>query len=438
MINSIIEAIIQIWRNAMANECFAMAVFIIVLIGMIRCGLTTSLYVCVCLWHGLEHPWKWIKNKYHISKEKRKEDLKRRQKKTGGNIGTLPNNNKESSCPFLPNICINLRESFNKRITRNEQPNNQLRKQTITDVQKTTKLTNDTIKWSEIITGLSALSAIIFAIYSVLALLAMENYLEKYNIGYINAHLPSYSFILYSAIAVIVMAIMMLILFPIYVYISERVNPQQICWWFLSRWITYIGINLILAVYMVLSIEFLSSSRKINTIDITSVKSAWHYLMNPKIKIMILTISVLVSVLAAFMETLYKFMRKKENWIPSFLVIALTLMGITIFVPIEIKDEGNFATVHIQATEDIKAWTTNALIADDGKQVWAIVYETKTYYFVEPLIDTTDAHANGIKGKEKIAAQYEIDKNHYMMLDKVGTIVYGAETVKQLKSMERE
>ena len=189
---------------------------------------------------------------------------------------------------------------------------------------------------------------------------------------------------------------------------------------------------------MVLSIEFLSSSRKINTIDITSVKSAWHYLMNPKIKIMILTISVLVSVLAAFMETLYKFMRKKENWIPSFLVIALTLMGITIFVPIEIKDEGNFATVHIQATEDIKAWTTNALIADDGKQVWAIVYETKTYYFVEPLIDTTDAHANGIKGKEKIAAQYEIDKNHYMMLDKVGTIVYGAETVKQLKSMERE
>lgn len=83
MINSIIEAIIQIWRNAMANECFAMAVFIIVLIGMIRCGLTTSLYVCVCLWHGLEHPWKWIKNKYHISKEKRKEDLKRRQKKRG-------------------------------------------------------------------------------------------------------------------------------------------------------------------------------------------------------------------------------------------------------------------------------------------------------------------------------------------------------------------
>lgn len=74
----------------------------------------------------------------------------------------------------------------------------------------------------------------------------------------------------------------------------------------------------------------------------------------------------------------------------------------------------------------------------NGKQIWAIVYETKTYYFVEPLIDTTDANANGIKGKEKITTQYEIDKNHYMMLDKVGTIVYGAETVKQLKSMERE
>lgn len=157
----------------------------------------------------------------------------------GKNIGTLPNNNKKSSWPCLPNICINRRknliESFNKRITRNAQPNNQLSKQTIADVQKTAKLTNDTIKWPEIITGLSALSTIIFAIYSVLALLAMENYLEKYNIGYINAHLPSYSFILYSAIAVIVMAIIMLILFLIYTCISERVNPQQIGQWFVSR-----------------------------------------------------------------------------------------------------------------------------------------------------------------------------------------------------------
>lgn len=442
MISSIIEAIIQIWRNAMANECFAMTVFIIVLIGMIRCSLITFLCVYVCLWHRLGHPWKWIKNKYHISKENRKENSNRRQKKMEKNIGTLPNNNKKSSWLFLPSICINRRknliESFNKRIMRNAQPNNQLSKQTIADVQKTAKLTNDTIKWPEIITGLSALSTIIFAMYSVLALLAMENYLEKYNIGYINAHLPSYSFILYSAIAVIVMAIIMLILFLIYTCISERVNPQQIGWWFVSRWFIYIAISLILTAYMVLSIEFLSSNRKINAIDITSVKSTWYYLMNPKIKIMILTISVLVSTLAALMETLYKFIAKKENWIPSFLIIALALMGTTIFVPIEIKDEGDFATVHIQATEDIKAWTTNTLIADDGKQIWAIVYETKTYYFVEPLIDTTDANANGIKGKEKITTQYEIDKNHYMMLDKVGTIVYGAETVKQLKSMERE
>ena len=100
------------------------------------------------------------------------------------NIGTLPNNNKKSSWLFLPSICINWRknliESFNKRIMRNAQPNNQLSKQTIADVQKTAKLTNDTIKWPEIITGLSALSTIIFAMYSVLALLAMENYLEKY------------------------------------------------------------------------------------------------------------------------------------------------------------------------------------------------------------------------------------------------------------------
>lgn len=58
-------------------------------------------------------------------------------------------------------------------------------------------------------------------------------------------------------------------------------------------------------------------------------------------------------------------------------------------------------------------------------------------YQMTPL-HRTDCNANGIKGKEKITTQYEIDKNHYMMLDKVGTIVYGAETVKQLKSMERE
>lgn len=80
MINGIIGTITETWRNAMTDECFVMAIFVIVLIGTIRCGLTTVLCMFVYLWHMLEHPYKWIKNKYYISKGKRKENSKRGEK----------------------------------------------------------------------------------------------------------------------------------------------------------------------------------------------------------------------------------------------------------------------------------------------------------------------------------------------------------------------
>lgn len=308
----------------------------------------------------------------------------------------------------------------------------------IADAPKTTKFADNAIKWPEMIVGLSTLSTIIFSVYSIFVLLATENYLEKYNIGYINAHLPSYSFILRNVIVVIVMEIIMLVLVPIYICISEWINHKNLFLWLISRLFIYFTISLVLVAYMFLSVTFLSSNYKISAIGIASIKSAWYYLTDPQIGNIILKISVLISIVATIIEIPYKLIEKKENWIPSFLVIAVALIGTTIVVPIEIQDEGDFATVHIQTTEDIKAWTKNTLIADDGKQVWAIVYETKTSYFVEPLIDTTDTNANKIKDKAEIVDRYEIDKNHYMMLDKVNTIVYGSETVKKLNQAEKK
>lgn len=77
------------------------------------------------------------------------------------------------------------------------------------------------------------------------------------------------------------------------------------------------------------------------------------------------------------------------------------------------KSESTLHTVHIQVTDETKTWTENTPIADDGKQIWAVVHESKDFYFIEPLTIEPET-----------GDEYTVDKDHHMALSKTGVIVY--------------
>ncbi len=67
----------------------------------------------------------------------------------------------------------------------------------------------------------------------------------------------------------------------------------------------------------------------------------------------------------------------------------------------------------------MEVWEDNIPIADDGKQIWTVVYENSEYYFSEPI----DISRSGDP----------IDTTHVITLEKADVILY-TETVKQALS----
>ena len=67
----------------------------------------------------------------------------------------------------------------------------------------------------------------------------------------------------------------------------------------------------------------------------------------------------------------------------------------------------------------MEVWEDSIPIADDGKQIWAVVYETAEYYFAEPI----DLSHSGDS----------IDTTHVITLEKADVILY-TETVEYVLS----
>ena len=67
----------------------------------------------------------------------------------------------------------------------------------------------------------------------------------------------------------------------------------------------------------------------------------------------------------------------------------------------------------------MKVWTKKTPIADDGKQIWAVIYENSEYYFAEPI--------------DISRSEDSIDTTHVITLEKANVILY-TETVEQVLS----
>ena len=67
----------------------------------------------------------------------------------------------------------------------------------------------------------------------------------------------------------------------------------------------------------------------------------------------------------------------------------------------------------------MEVWEDNIPIADDGKQIWAVIYENSEYYFAEPI----DISRSGDS----------IDTTHVITLEKADVILY-TETVERVLS----
>ena len=100
-------------------------------------------------------------------------------------------------------------------------------------------------------------------------------------------------------------------------------------------------------------------------------------------------------------------------------ILPVMIIGAIALIWIINKDVKTLPTIHIQAKEEMEVWEDNIPIADDGKQIWAVVYENSEYYFAEPI----DISRSGDS----------IDTTHVITLEKTDVILY-TETVEQVLS----
>lgn len=244
---------------------------------------------------------------------------------------------------------------------------------------------------------------------------AIERYLKKYNIGYVNAQFPSKAQIINGIIAACVTMLTALWVAPYYQALIKQEKKGLV-----KRFIIYIVGYTILFIGMFLGVAF-STLKGLGIADIGSI---FVSLIREPSNIFALCVCIfLLIIVTGACEWLIK--KGKIIKLSHILIIfAVIAMYAVMLLQIINKSESTLYTVHIRATDEMKTWTENAPIADDGKQIWAVVYESKDSYFVEPLTSTADTDANDAEERAEIRNQYKVDKEHYMALNKADVIIY--------------
>lgn len=266
-------------------------------------------------------------------------------------------------------------------------------------------VTEQTIKrWVEGLLKYVPLLTCLSSIYIACMSWAIERYLKKYNIGYVNAQFPSKAQIINGIIAACVTMLLALWGAPYYQTLTKQGKMGLV-----QKFIVHVVAYAILFIGMFLGVAF-STSKGLGIADIGSV--CVSFLQEISNIFVVLICIFLLTIATVTCEWLIR--KGKIIKLPHVLIIfAIIAMYAVMLLQVISKSESTMQTIHIQAADEMKTWTDNTPIADDGKQVWAVVYESKDFYFIEPL--TVQSEADN---------EYTVDKDHYMALNKAGVIVY--------------
>ena len=268
-----------------------------------------------------------------------------------------------------------------------------------------TNMTEQTIKrWVEGLLKYIPLLMFLSSMYIACMSCAIERYLKKYNIGCVNVQFPLKAQIINGIIAACATILIALWFAPYYQTLTKQGKRGLI-----QKFIIYVVGYTILFISMLLGVAF-STLKGLGIADIGTVFIS--FIRKPSNIFAMFTCVFLFAIATGCCEWLIR-KGKIIKLLHSLIIFAIIAMYAVMLLQIINKSESTLHTVHIQATDETKIWTENTPIAEDGKQIWAVVCESEDFYFIEPLT---------IKPEE--SDEYTVDRDHHMALSKAGVIVY--------------
>lgn len=258
--------------------------------------------------------------------------------------------------------------------------------------------------WLEIIAKFASVLTVLISAYTFFMLWATEQYLEKYHINHINAQLPSKSLMLQSVI-VAAIAIGTVLVWDL----SEVKKSHGIVRW---------GLRVIIVFVFWIS-WFVGKTLPLSALTFDNVKALLQFRIAHFQLVTIIAMMAVICILAIKLLKTILSISQVPTMIQILGILPVMIIGAIALIWITNKDVGKAPTIHIQTTEEVKVWGDNIPIADDGKQIWAVIYENSEYYFAEPI----DISRSGDS----------IDTTHVITLEKADVILY-TETVEQVLS----
>lgn len=272
------------------------------------------------------------------------------------------------------------------------------------DDNSATTIEKNANNWLEIMAKFASVLTVLISVYTFFMLWATEQYLEKYHIGYINAQLPSKSVMLWSIIvAAIVIGVAL-------AWDLSGVNSPN--------WIIQVELCAVITFVLWISacvVKFLP----LNELNFDNIKTLLRFRVGNFQLITIIAMMTGIYVLAIVLLKITLLITQVPKSVQIFGVLPVIAIGVVALSQITDKEVGKSPTIHIQATEEMKVWADNILVADDGKQIWAVIYENSEYYFAEPI--------------DINSSENPIDTAHVITLEKANVILY-TETVEKALS----
>lgn len=390
MISSIFSFIVQEWRSATHDTYFKLVISIVIIFEVIRC--ISVIFVCVSAYLSPiikdmceQVGEKWSVRINWIRKFKQKKKDNQQKKITNEKYGALFQKDREKKdrgeTGEITNKITQI-EEYNPTVTMAKTANN----------------------WLEIIIKFASVLTVLISAYTFFMLWATEQYLEKYHINHINAQLPSKSLMLLSVIAAAI-AIGTVLVWDL----SEVKKSHGIVRW---------GLRAIIVFVFWIS-WFVVKTLPLSALTFDNVKALLQFRIAHFQLVTIIAMMAVICILAIKLLKTILSISQVPIMLQILGILPVMIIGAIALIWIANKDVGKAPTIHIQATEEMEVWEDDIPIADDGKQIWAVIYENSEYYFAEP-IDTSRSGDS-------------IDTTHVLTLEKTDVILY-TETVEQVLS----
>ena len=390
MISNIFSFIVQEWHSATHDTYFKLIISIVIIFEVIRCVLVVFACVTTHLGQIIKDMCEQVGEKWSmwinwIRKFKQKKKDNQQKKITNAKYDALFKRDHEQKDEED-------RKKITDETTQREEDNS------------TVTMTKNANNWLEIIAKFASVLTVLISAYTFFMLWATEQYLEKYHINHINAQVPSKSLMLQSIVAAEI-AIGTVLVWNL----SEVKKPHKIVRW---------GLRIII-VFVFWTSWLVVKTLPLNALTFDNVQALLQFRIAHFQLVTIIAMMTVICILAIKLLKTILSISQVPIMFQILGILPVMIIGAIVLIWIVNKDVGKAPTIHIQAMEEIEVWEDNIPIADDGKQIWAVIYENSEYYFAEPINISRSGDS--------------IDTTHVITLEKAGVILY-TETVEQVLS----